>query len=566
MTQLGLLQDTIPVVANSTERGVRFPSPLPNQRVQNLDTGNIERWTNGSWTAEYLLSAGGILNAKTYGATGDGSTDDTVAIQAAITAANAAGGGVVYLPNGTYKITDTLVMQSNVTLCGAGKDVTSLTGTMATTTDMAIYAQTETNTTIRDLTIAGTHSWGIFISGGSGHRIERCVVSGGTSRDSSGSKGGGLFAENTTDVIVDDNTFSGNGVADGTAWFDILFNYGTYSVTNSRVSRNRLLSTTVDINFAAFDCRRLLIESNLVTGGRTSSSTPNTGGYGIAVYKNSGFPAADAGECVIRGNHVYGVDGTGIYVQSIRDCVVSDNLVEDSCSVQADTSLTVAGIGIHDSAGCVVTGNKVLDSGQAGIGITTSVTNANKCVVVGNQIENVTKIGVSVRGAVTDLTVSGNTIINCGYDGVGSYSDVAAARVSVIGNVIRGITGGGNRGVYAAPTATAWVIKDNLISDLSGGGQAITATGSDHVVDAWTGSKTWDPGNIINGAQGSTTVTVTGAALGDTASACFSLDLQALGITAYVSAANTVTVVLQNNTGGAIDLGSGTLKAKVTRN
>lgn len=37
-----------------------------------------------------------------YGATGDGSTDDTAAIQAAIDAAEAAGGGVVYFPAGVY--------------------------------------------------------------------------------------------------------------------------------------------------------------------------------------------------------------------------------------------------------------------------------------------------------------------------------------------------------------------------------------------------------------------------------------------------------------------------------
>jgi hypothetical protein len=39
-----------------------------------------------------------------YGATGDGSTDDTAAIQAALDAANAAGGGVVSFPFGTYVV------------------------------------------------------------------------------------------------------------------------------------------------------------------------------------------------------------------------------------------------------------------------------------------------------------------------------------------------------------------------------------------------------------------------------------------------------------------------------
>lgn len=44
------------------------------------------------------------FNVVDYGATGDGSTDDTAAIQAAIDAAEAAGGGVVYFPAGVYVV------------------------------------------------------------------------------------------------------------------------------------------------------------------------------------------------------------------------------------------------------------------------------------------------------------------------------------------------------------------------------------------------------------------------------------------------------------------------------
>jgi hypothetical protein len=73
-------------------------------------------------------------SVKDYGATGDGSTDDTSAIQAAIDAVSAAGGGNILIPAGTYMIT-TITPKDYVSLFGEGKDVTYLkqiSGTNAT--------------------------------------------------------------------------------------------------------------------------------------------------------------------------------------------------------------------------------------------------------------------------------------------------------------------------------------------------------------------------------------------------------------------------------------------------
>lgn len=80
------------------------------------------------------------------------------------------------------------------------------------------------------------------------------------------------------------------------------------------------------------------------------------------------------------------------------------------------------------------------------------------------------------------------------------------------------------------------------------------------------GSTTYDPPNLADGAGQSSTLTVTGAALGDfVESISFSLDLQSVDLTGYVSAANTVTFRFQNETGGAVDLGSGTVRAIVSK-
>ena len=60
-------------------------------------------------------------NVLDFGARGDGVTDDTAAIQSAITACQGQGGGIVFLPPGTYLISSTLVISAdNVQVQGAG--------------------------------------------------------------------------------------------------------------------------------------------------------------------------------------------------------------------------------------------------------------------------------------------------------------------------------------------------------------------------------------------------------------------------------------------------------------
>ncbi len=58
------------------------------------------------------------LNAKDYGAAGDGVKDDGPAIQRALNEIGEAGGGEVFLPAGRYRINDHIVVPSGVTLRG----------------------------------------------------------------------------------------------------------------------------------------------------------------------------------------------------------------------------------------------------------------------------------------------------------------------------------------------------------------------------------------------------------------------------------------------------------------
>lgn len=60
----------------------------------------------------------GSLDAMRFGAKGDGVADDTVAIQKALNEAGKAGGGIVTLPTGQYRINTNLVIPGGVTLQG----------------------------------------------------------------------------------------------------------------------------------------------------------------------------------------------------------------------------------------------------------------------------------------------------------------------------------------------------------------------------------------------------------------------------------------------------------------
>ena len=69
--------------------------------------------------------------------------------------------------------------------------------------------------------------------------------------------------------------------------------------------------------------------------------------------------------------------------------------------------------------------------------------------------------------------------------------------------------------------------------------------------------------SLADGAGATQAVTVTGAALGDFVLVSFELDLQDITVTAYVSAANTVEIRVQNESGGVIDLAAATVNIVV---
>lgn len=88
--------------------------------------------------------------------------------------------------------------------------------------------------------------------------------------------------------------------------------------------------------------------------------------------------------------------------------------------------------------------------------------------------------------------------------------------------------------------------------------------GDTPVATALKGSATYNPGSLTDGSINVTTVTVTGAVVGDVAVASHSAIVGAGWLlSAAVTSADTVAVTMLNKTGGTVDLPSGTLKAIV---
>lgn len=166
------------------------------------------------------------------------------------------------------------------------------------------------------------------------------------------------------------------------------------------------------------------------------------------------------------------------------------------------------------------------------------------------------RVGASANQSISNNTTTAITFNIEQFDNDAIHDNVTNNTRLTCKTPGRYLIGGSVRWASSAPGQRTLAIR------LNGTTRLVNVDGPvDHIQ---VGTATWDPASLANGASAVVSVTVTGALLGDPAYAGLT-SIAATGwtITAAVIATNTVEVRITNNTGGTVDLASGTVRAVV---
>lgn len=430
-----------------------------------------------------------VISVKDFGATGDGTTDDTAEIQAAVTQAGVEG-GVVFVPSGTY-ISTTIDIPSNVAIYGEGPGISIIKRKAAHTAPilraLGVEATRLENISISDLTVEGLETFGTAdVSQATGHGIWIAYADNVLIENvrSTGHNHNGIHLTSVSKSLVK------NCEAD-TNWIGIYWSGYWNGVTailseKCEVSHCRIHSNAND----AFDFD-FGVDGGSITGCHLYANDADADGDGGAIVVASDLLAFPCRNITVSNNHVLDAP---ISFAGTQGFVCTGNFVANTAH-NTTAGQTQFGHGIEvfrktGQAACidgVITGNEVVNTGKHGIAV----------------------INWTASGTQDDILIADNLIKNCGSTTantndaiyVDAYSRkvvlsnnrivcAVAGRTRYAVNLVSGATGALLGGVFDAGTtgtinnaATGFAVRftpegaprEQILTDLYIGDDAATA-------------------------------------------------------------------------------------------
>lgn len=369
--------------------------------------------------AQVLGTTGDVLNVKAFGATGDGTTNDVGAIQAAIDSANTSGGGIVFVPAGTYIIASKLVMKSNVALVGIGP-ASSIKGVFSSGRQALMdndWVNGSENCSLRNIQFDRTGAnaqHGLLFN-----KLTNFLADGlsivGTSSVTSGALAISGIGPRTD--LLSENLRIVNCYFEGADNFGIQLGFVLNAVVANCQFKDCFREVIgVEPEGAGQSAENVSIIGNQIT-------TPSTGGGTftgvIVVTETSG--------------------GT------IKDVSIVGNTIQNTTIIASNLQ---PGIMVLGAASVIVSGNTVRDANGVGIQLGSAGQGPTDCIVSGNTIINsnagnnprTEDVGIRLRDA-TDCQVSNNRVSGANV-AIGIEEQLGANRNRVFNNVLIGCTAG----------------------------------------------------------------------------------------------------------------------------
>lgn len=359
------------------------------------------------------------INMKDFGAAGNGIADDTAVFNAAL-AAVSAGGGLLDLGPGNFKISTNLATisgKSNVTIRGAGMGVTKITRTAppSSGTNFGLFSVSGgSHWTLRDMTLVGA-----------GPDIAVNTQYNGAAKGTYFTQVSDLLIERVEALNMEGESIYCDGDAARGAFRNCVVRSSCGAAYNLNSSRTTSEAFTIEGNLAiggANGCIQATGKFVSIRGNRVSNPTPS--GCDLILIAN-------CANFLCEGNFVFDSDLSAATVSPIHvwvnDGVAVQGLLVgnfiDKCKTSNRSENQGGGIFIDNAPGVVsVLGNTVCDTGQASLvgghpGVRVGGANTGQVTIQGNSFHRVDtatynlQVGVAIDSAVptnNNVTVGPN--------------------------------------------------------------------------------------------------------------------------------------------------------------